>query len=79
MPLLGFDMVVQCRVCSETARVRMADSKGEKIGLVHFAKMVDDMAEQGMEPHEGDWLCWRHGSGRARAPELVPELHREKP
>ena len=75
MPLLGYDLVVQCKACTEIARARFhLDKPGSMDAFVIWIQLL----EQGFEPDGGDdWLCWNHGTRRQEG-EPAPVLHKER-
>ncbi len=77
MPVLGFDMVVKCRYCAETTRMRVI-SGADPAQEANPFRMMAELTDSGFEMDEdGEYLCFRHGSGRyGRAPAPHPELVR---
>ncbi len=74
MPVLGYDMVVKCRACPETARLRIIDGK-EPEKPPNMWRVVSQLHENGFELTEDgkEYLCFRHGSS-SPAPAPHPEL-----
>ena len=77
MPILGYDMVVKCKVCPETARLRIIDGKDPE-KTPNMWLVVSQLVDNGFElTDDGEYLCFRHGPG-ARAPAPVPVLVRDR-
>lgn len=75
MPILGYDMVIKCLVCTETARLRIIDGKDPE-KPPNMWLVVSQLVDNGFElTDDGEYLCFRHGAaGQAPAPH--PELVR---
>ena len=79
MPILGYDMVVRCRACPETARVRVAGPNGQgPRTAADMIRVLTQLTEQGFEQEGAEYVCYRHGGGGAEGPEPAPVLQREK-
>ena len=74
MPVLGYDMVVKCRACPETARLRIIDGK-EPDRPPNMWRMMAELTDSGFELTEDgkEYLCFRHGSDHGRTTAPHPE------
>ncbi len=76
MPILGFDMVVKCRLCAETTRMRVVTGQDPGVQANPF-RMMAELTDSGFEMDEdGEYLCFLHGSGHGQTPVPHPELVR---
>ncbi len=76
MPIIGYDVVVKCRLCDAVARARVPLAQE---GPVDFMDIMAQFHGEGFESDGGDFLCWHHGWKRRNgAPKPVPSLQREK-
>lgn len=78
MPIVSWDMVVRCKACEVTARVRCpVDSSGE-LKAPSLGNVVKQLTEQGFDFVENDYVCWNHGGGGSDAVKPKPSLMKER-
>ncbi len=77
MPILGYDIVVKCKLCKATAHARVPQAEART--PVDPMDIMAQLSNEGFESDGGDdFLCWQHGKRwRRRADGRVPNLQRE--
>jgi len=76
MPVLGYDMVVKCQVCLDTARIRVVNGPEALAVQTNPFRMMAELYDQGFELNEsGEYLCHKHKKVPVGPPglRLVPE------